>query len=180
MKGVPEPIGRYENFPQTLHGVARFTYRSPRGDLQRVILGTLHQLNRETHELGDVTTLPLSKCEVKFELGIADGVTFNYLNRQETSRVQKTIVKKALSVLDFLCVACYHVSPRGRRGALKFDYHLLRFTFHGKNAELRVFHERGPRHVSPKDLLIYIKNRINEDLQRNQLKPLTLEHLQAT
>lgn len=179
MKGVLELIGRYENFPQTVHGLARFTYRFPRRDLQRLILETLHRLNRETRELRDITTLPLSKCEVNFELGVADGFAFNYLNRQETSRVQRFVVKRALSVLDFLCVTCYHVPNRGKHGALKFDYHLLRFTFHGKNAELQVFHERGPRHVSPRDLLVFIKNRINEEIQRNRLKPLNLEHLQT-
>ena len=172
-------LGRYENFPDIVHGVARLTYRPSRRKLQQTILHTFHQLNREVCGLNEIAPPSSSKCEVSFELGIAEGITFNYLDREEVGRVQKSIAKRALPVLDFLCVVRYRVIGKGKRGVPKSDYHLLRLTFYRKNAELRVFHERGPRHVSPRELLVFMVKRINEDLLRSRLKPLTIGRLRA-
>ena len=172
-------LGRYENFPGVIHGFARFTYRLSRRKLQQTILHTLHQLNREVCGLNEITLLPSSKCEVSFEFGVAEGTTFDYLGEEAMDRIQKSVAKKSLPVLDFLCVVRYHIIKKGKRVALKFDYHILRFLFHRNNAELLVFHERGPRHVSPEDLLRFMVTRINNGLLRNRLKPLAINHLKA-
>lgn len=172
-------LGRYENFPDNIHGIASLTYWPSRRQIQQTILHTFHQLNQEVCSLNEIAPPSTSKWEVSFELGVAEGITFNYLDREEVSRVEKSIAKRALPVLDFLCVARYRIMGKGKREVPKSDYHLLRLAFYRKNAELRGFHERGPRRVSPKDLLVFMLNRINASLLRNRLKPLTIGRLRA-
>jgi len=177
--GLAGSLGRFEGFPRAIHGLARFTSQSSEGDLQRAILEALRRLNGETHRLEEVTVFPPSGHRVNFELGVADGNTFSFLDSQEAARVQGAVAVGPLPVLDFLCVACYRPPGRGGRGAPRFDYYLLRFAFQEAAVELRVFHERGPRHVSPGDLILFVERRVNEALLRNRLRPLTPEHLEA-
>jgi len=179
MKGVEGLLGYYENFPETIHGVARFTHQISTKMLQQAILSTLHQLNRETRGLSAITPISPSKCEVSFEFGMAEGTTFSYLDKEELDRFQKRIVKKALPILDVLCVVRYHVIDEGKRLPLKFDYHLLRLIFHKNRVEWQISHERGTQRVSLEDLITFITKRIDEMLSQMQLKPLTLKYLRT-
>ena len=177
---VPRLLGRYENFPEVIHGIARFTCQSSTRKVQQAILRTLHRLNEQVFSLKDMATFSSSECEVSFEIGIADGIEFNYLDEEELNRFRKGIVKKALPALDFFCVVRYHIKKSGKRVPLKFDYHILRYTFHNKkNLELRVSHQRGIRRVSVENLVTFITKRINEELSQNRLKPLELKSLRA-
>ena len=55
-------------------------------------------------------------------------------------------------------------------GPLRFDYYMMRVAF-GKNVvEIRVFHERGPRYVSPEDLVAFFVTKVNETSKRKILK----------
>jgi len=173
-------LGLYENFPEIIHGIARFTCKSPIRKLQQEILRSLYQLNQEVCELNAITPHFPSECEVSFELGAAEGVGFNYLDIEELDRFSKSIAEKDLPTLDFFCVVRYHiVKDRGKRVPLKFDYHLLRFVFQEKSLELRVCHERGTQRVPIEDLITFITKRINEELSRKRLKPLNLEYLRT-
>lgn len=118
--------------------------------------------------------------EVSFEVGVAEDVEFNYLDKEELDRFQKGIVEKELPILDLFCVVRYHVvNDIKKRVPLKFDYHLLRFTFQKNSMELRICHERGTRRVPLEDLITFITKRINEELSKKQLKPLNLEYLRT-
>lgn len=173
-------LGRYENFPEVIHGVARFTFKSPIKKVQQAILRALHQLNQEICGLNAVTPHLPPDIEVSFEVGVAEDVEFNYLDEEELDRFQTSIVEKELSILDFFFVVRYHVvNDRGKRIPLKFDYHMLRFTFTEKSVELRVRHERGTQRVPLEDLVTFITNRINEELSQKRLKPLNLEYLRT-
>lgn len=173
-------LGRYENFPEVIHGFARFVCGSPTGKVQHAILCSLHKLNHETCGLNTVNPrLPL-EIEVSFEVGVAEDVEFNYLDGEELDRVQKRTVEKELPILDFFCVVRYHVvKDEGKRIPLKFDYHMLRFMFQGNSMELRICHERGTQRVPLEDLATFITKRINEELSRKRLKPLNLEYLRT-
>ncbi len=177
---VPRLLGHYENFPEVIHGVARFTLRSSIKKVQQAILGALHKLNEQVFSLRSIATLSSSECEVSFEFGIADGVEFNYLNEEELNRLRGSIVKKALPTLDLFCVVRYHIKKDGKRVPLRFDYHMLRFAFHSKNnLELRISHQRGIQRVSVENLITFITKRINEELSENRLEPLELRSLRA-
>ncbi len=172
-------LGRYENFPEVVHSVARFTHQSRERKLQKVILRALHRLNQEKSDLNTISSFSTPRCEVSFEFGVAEGTIFNYLDREELERFQKSVKKEAPSTLDFFCVVRYHTLKEGRRVPLKFDYHLLRFRFYKKGVELRVAHERGTRRVCLEDLINFIAKCLDAELSKARMKPLKLEYLRA-
>jgi hypothetical protein len=173
-------LGRYENFPEVIHGVARFSFQSPTRKVQQAILSTLYQLNKEACGLNVITPHLSEKCEASFEVGAAEGVEFSYLDKEELDRLRKSMVERELVMLDFLCVVRYYiVKDRGKRVPLKFDYHMLRFTFQENSMELRIHHERGTQRVPLEDLIIFITKRVNEELSQKRLKPLNLEYLRT-
>jgi hypothetical protein len=55
---------------------------------------------------------------------------------------------------------------------LKFDYYMIRFAFSKNTMEMRVFHERGPRYISPEDITTFIVNQINKASTKKILKPV--------
>jgi hypothetical protein len=173
-------LGRYENFPEIIHGVARFTCESPIRRVQQTILAALHNLNHEVCGLSAIAPHLPQKCEVGFELGVAEDFDFNFLDKKELDRFQRSMVEKELSTLDFFFVVRYHVvNDRRKRVPLKFDYHMLRFMFQENSMELRICHERGTQRVPLEDLINFITKRINEELSQRQLKPLNLEYLRV-
>jgi len=169
-------LGHYENFPETIHGVAQFTHRLSVRKLQQAILHALHRLNQETHKLDAVAPFSSLKCEVSFEFGVAEGDIFNYLDKEELDRLHGDIVKRALPILDFLCVVKYHITKGGKRVPLRFDYHLLRLMFQRRRVQLQIFHERGTQRVSLEDLVTFITKCIKDELSQEQLQPLSLKH----
>ena len=173
-------LGRYENFPEVIHGVVRFTCESSTREVQQTILPALHNLNHEVCGLGEVTLHLPQECEVSFELGVAEDFDFNFLDEKELDRFQSSIIEKKLPTLDFFFVVRYHVvNDNGKRVPLKFDYHMLRFMFQENSIELRICHERGPQRVPLEDLVTLIVERINEELSQRQLKSLNLEYLRV-
>ncbi len=172
-------LGRYQNFPTTVHGIARLSHSFSTEKLQRIIIEAFHQLNLETCDVNAVT--PRSPaCEVGFEFGIAEGVTFSYLDEEELRRFEGAIESEATPILDFLCVVRYYtVDEKGKRVPLKFDYHLLRFLFGKDSAEVRIYHERGTQRVPMEDLISFIIKRINRGLSRRRLRPLATSYLWA-
>jgi len=173
-------LGRYENFPEVIHGVARFSCESSAREVQEAILSALHHLNKEVGGLSAITPHLPQKCEVSFEVGVAEDFNFNFLDAEELDRFRRSMIEKELSTLDFFCVVRYHIiNDRGKRVPLKFDYHLLRFMFQEDNVELQICHERGVQRVPLEDLITFITNRINEGLSQKQLKPLNLEYLRT-
>ena len=173
-------LGRYENFPEVIHGVARFACGSTTGKLQQAILCSLHKLNQEICGLNAITPHLPPDIKVGFEVGVAEDVEFNYLDEEELDRFQKSIVEKELPMLDVFCVIRYHmVEGRRKRVPLKFDYHMLRFMFQENSMELQICHERGTQRVPLEDLITFMTKRINEELSQKRLKPLNLEYLRT-
>lgn len=173
-------LGRYENFPEVIHGRARFTCQDSVREVQRTILRSLHQLNREVHRLDAIASHLSPHCEVGFEFGVAEDMTFNYLDEEELNKSGRRIAKKELPLMDFLCAIHYHtVKKDGKRVPLKFDYHLIRFMFRGNSVELQVSHERGPQHVPLRDFITFMISHINEELSKKQMTPLRLEYLRT-
>jgi hypothetical protein len=174
-------LGQYEKFPQIVHGTGSFTYKFPVEALQEVILQVFHRLNRETYELSDITHLPSSsRCEVSFEVGIAENVSFSFLDDEELGRFQKSVQKDTLPFLDFFCVVRYHViGTGGKRVPLKFDYYFLRFIFYQRDLELRIVHERGTQHIHLEDLVNFAIKQINDGLIKRKLETLGKRYLRT-
>jgi hypothetical protein len=166
-------LGRYENFPENVHGVTLFEYQDSAKEVQKAILCTFHRLNQETFDLGAVTPYLKQNCVVGFEFGVAEGVGFNFLDQKELDRCLKSVDETEVETLDFFFAVCYHrVRDDGKRIPLKFDYHVLRFSLQEGGLELRIRHERGTRRVPLDDLTEFLVKQINVDLSRRQLTPL--------
>jgi hypothetical protein len=163
-------LGFYENFPKNVHKTAHFKASASKKRLQQTLTQTLHKLNNETFSLEDVVHPSVPQCIVDFEFGIAEASNFNYLDNEEINRVLKIIRKKPFQIMDFFCAIRYHKTQNKKKTPLKFDYYMLRFTFNKKSTEIQVFHERGPRHVSPEEITNFVVNKINEAFPRRILK----------
>jgi hypothetical protein len=166
-------LGFYESFPKNVHTMAYFRNAASKKRLQRALTQTLHKLNNETFSLEDVTGPSVPQCTVILEFGIADEVNFNYLDEKETNKAFKVINKKPFKIMDFFCAIRYYKTQNKKKTPLKFDYYMLRFTFNKKSTEIQVFHERGPRHVSPEEIVNFVVNKINEKFSRKILKAVT-------
>lgn len=163
-------LGFYENFPITVQKVIHFTTAASTKTLQKTIVQCLQKLNSEKLSLKEITRLSTPQCLVIFEFGIADGETFNYLDLEETQKVLEKIRKTPLQILDFFCAIRYYKEQSGKRTPLKFDYYMLRLAFDEDLMEVLIFHERGPRHTPPEDIVNLIVERVNRHYQRKVLK----------
>lgn len=168
-------LGRYENFPESVHGVALFDYQDSARKVQQAILCALHHLNHERYDLDAVTPYLKQKCEVSFEFGVAEGFDFNFLDQKELDQCLRSVAEEELQTLDFFFAVRYHlIREGGKRVPLRFDYHVLRFSFQESGLELRIRHERGTQRVPLDDLIDFIAKRINAELSRRELTPLIL------
>jgi len=173
-------LGQYEKFPQIVHGIGNFTYKFPAGELQQAILQIFRRLNRETYDLSDITHLPSSQCRVSFEVGVAEDISFSFLDDEELERFQKSVQKDALPFLDFFCVVRYHiVKAGGKRVPLKFDHYFIRLIFHQRDLELRIVHERGTRHIDLENLVDFMIKQIDDELAERKLEKLSKRYLRT-
>ena len=171
-------VGVYEDFPETYHSVARFSHRMPTGELQRVLIQSLYLLNQSGRGV-DLLEFAQDKILVSLELGIAEGLTFNYIDRETLVDYQKRLRDQWLPTLDFLCVVRYYVVERTKQVPLRFDYYMLRFLFSDVEMEMRVFHEKGTRRLSTEDLVNLLIARINQGVAKKKLGPLKLIYMHA-
>jgi len=168
-------LGRYNNFPANIHGIARFTYTSSAQTLQATIAQVLHTLNKQTIDMKTLTKAAPPNCIVNFEFGVADADTFNFLDDEELKKLENNLKQQALPILDVFGAARYHITEAdGKRKSLKFDYNMLRFAFYRKNMELFIYHERGIQRIPLEDLVLFIQSQINK-----QLRTLKLKHIHA-
>jgi hypothetical protein len=166
-------LGRYKNFPETVHGVTRFETQDPTKEIQKAILRTFNRLNKEPFSLGTVTPYLKQNCEVGFEFGVAEGAGFNFLDNKELELCLKSVDETEMDVLDFFFAVRYHsVRDGGKRVPLKFDYCVLRFAFHEGGLELWICHKKGPQRVPLDDLTDFLVKQINVELSQRQLTPL--------
>ena len=164
-------LGFYQNFPESLHRITRFVASVSNKGLQQTLIQAFYQLGNEKLTIEEITDPSIPQCIVFFEIGIAEANGFNYLDSEEKSRVIKAIRKKPFEIMDFLCSIRYYRMQNEKKTPLRFDYYMLRFVFNKNSIEIRVFHERGPRHVSPEDIVSFLVRRI-EAFRRKVIRPL--------
>jgi len=164
-------LGLYENFPVNVHMVMQLTTSISAKKLQQAIVQTLHKLNGGNLSLDAIANPSISECTVIFEFGIAEGKTFNYLDHEETQKVLEKIGEAPMQVMDFFCAIRYYKWREGKSKPLKFDYYMIRLTFNANIVNVYVFHERGPRHISPEEIVNLLVARVNASFPRKVLNP---------
>jgi len=163
-------LGFYNNFPQNIHRISRFTTSVSTKRLQQTLVQTLSEVNGKSFDLEDIIEPLTPRCTVIFEFGIAETDNFNYFDNTEADNALKTVQKKPLQIMDFYCSTRYYKTQNERKKPLRFDYYMLRFIFDKNTIEAQVFHERGPRHMAPEALVTFIVGKINERSSKKILK----------
>jgi hypothetical protein len=167
-------FGFYANFPENFHRADSFTYSLSRSSLQQKLIQVLNEMNRLSFTFEEVGSPAVPNSSVIFEFGIADAGNFNFLNESETKKVLAAVVGRgALQVMDLFCAIRYYKNQEGKKTPLRFDYFMLRMVFgKEKSLELQVFHERGPRYISPEELVSFLVRKVNGSATRKILKPV--------
>jgi hypothetical protein len=128
------------------------------------------EVNRTELIFEEVSIPTIPNGQVIFEFGIAEEGNFNYLNPEEAKRTLAVVAKGQVAALDFFCSIRYYRIRGGERQALKFDYYMLRNLFGKGTFEVQVFHERGPRYLSPEELVEFMVKGINGSLNKKILR----------
>jgi len=165
-------LGFYDNFPENVHETALFAISISTKRLQQTLIRMFQETNTKTFNLEDIADPSVPQCTVNFELGIAEANNFNYLDNEEANKALNVLQKKPFQIMDFYCGLRYHKMQNKKKTSLKFDYYMARFTFNKDHMEIRIFHERGPRYVSPKDMVSFFVDKINEAFSKKILKSL--------
>ena len=165
-------LGFYENFPENVHCTETFNSSLSSKKLQERFVQTFYEINTKTYNFEEVSHPTVPKCSVIFEVGIADSKIFNYIDKEELEKVLKALKKENIQTIDLFCAIRYYKNIEEKRTPLKFDYYLIRLFFTEKNLELRAFHERGPRYISPDDLTTFLVNKLNDLRLKKILKPV--------
>lgn len=165
-------LGFYDNFPLNIHRIENFSTLFSNKKLQKRLINVLSEINRRTFSFEEITYPTLPECTVIFEAGLAEAQSFNYIDEEEAKKVLNALRKSPFQTMDFFCALRYYKGTADKKKPLKFDYYMLRVIF-GKNAvEIRVFHERGPRYISPEDIVTFLVNMINSASKRKFLKKI--------
>jgi hypothetical protein len=165
---VTNSLGLFTNYPQLVHGLARLTVEAPRGEIQFSIIKALRQFNGDKrrhsfHISGHRGDYP---GELGFEVGVADGLYFYYLDTDAENLFTTALSKKrSFDTLDFLFVVTYHYARDGRMNPLRFDYHHLRFRFRVGGFEICLFHSKGIRRLPLDEVMSTILAAIKEEFQ---------------
>jgi hypothetical protein len=164
--------GFYENFPNGVHHAETFTSPLSKRKLQKRIIQVLQDVNHKTFSFEEVGNPTLPNCSVIFEFGIADGENFRYLDEVEARKLQEALShEEPLQVMDWFCSIRYYKNATAKQTPLRFDYYMLRINFGEKGAaEFLVFHERGPRYISPEELVTFIGRETNQTPRKKILK----------
>ncbi len=156
-------LGIYDNFPLNIHRTETFSSTLSRKKLQQKIAQTFQKMNQETLTFEEVGNPTIPNSQVIFEFGIADGGNFCYLNEEESKKLQNSLAKESLQTMDWFCLIRYYKNIEQKiKRPLKFDYYMLRMGFGDKGiVDMQIFHERGPRYLSPEDLEAFIVRKVN-------------------
>jgi len=165
-------LGLYENFPKTVHKTASFAILISNKRLQQALIQTFQKINNENFNLEKIANPSVPQCAVILEFGIAEANNFNYLDNEEANKMLKIIQKKPFQVMDFFCALRYYKTQNEKKTPLRFDYYMIRFIFNKDSITIQIFHERGPRYISPEDIANFVVNKIGETFSKKILKPV--------
>jgi len=173
-------LGIFNNFPTIVHGIAEVVYNDPLFKVQYATIKALQDLNyhKEVYPLSVSGQIGIYRGILGFEVGVADGIFFNYIDDENVQSLCKPLSpSRTYHLLDFLVIATYHYFSRGKRVALNFDHHQIRFIFNNRRLKVRLFHSKGTRRTPLDELLNRVFNNIRERMWRSSLGGLTVKYM---
>jgi hypothetical protein len=164
-------LGVYDNFPVNIHRIESFSTNFSNKKLQQRLIRVWREINRRTFSFEEVAYPTVPNCTIIFEAGLAEAKSFNYIDEEEAKKALSALRKTPFRTIDFFCAVRYYKGTT-EKTPLKFDYYMLRTIFGKSAVEIQVFHERGPRYISPEDIVTFLVNMINETSRRKILKKI--------
>lgn len=150
-------LGKFENFPNFAHKTKTFRIGDPLRTIQEKIVKSLYDLNGKEIHSNCIFSGIDSEFKIIFEIGVADGANFNYLDNSELERCLNFLKNENFEVLDFFLINRYYTADsKGRKKPLKFDYQMIRLEFSNNNLVIRIYHERGPRRIQLEELIDFL------------------------
>jgi hypothetical protein len=162
-------LGFYDNFPVNIHRTEKFTSTLSSRALQQKLVQVFREINSKTFSFDEIVHPTLPDSTIIFEMGLAEGNSFNYIDRKETKKICSVLRKDSLRMIDLFCAIRYYKSTSEKKTPLRFDYYMIRMAFSGNTVEIQVFHERGPRYLSPEDITSFLVNETNKTSERKTL-----------
>jgi hypothetical protein len=162
-------LGFYDNFPVNIHRTEKFTSALSNRALQQKLVQVFREINSKTFSFDEIVHPTLPDSTIIFEMGLAEGNSFNYIDRKETKKVCSALRKDALRMIDLFCAIRYYKGTVEKKTPLRFDYYMIRMAFSGNTVEIQVFHERGPRYLSPEDVTSFLVNETNKTSEQKTL-----------
>ena len=161
-------LGFYENFPTNVHRIDSFNSILSSKQLQQKLIQVFFEANHKQFSFEEITNPTVPQGRVIFEFGLAESEGFNYIDEEELKKTLKLLTQERLHSMDFFCSIRYYKGIGEKKTPLKFDYYMLRTIFSKDTFEVQVFHERGPRYISPEELTAFIFDKINESASKTR------------
>jgi hypothetical protein len=168
-------LGLYSNFPVQIHLVEEYSTTLPVKELQQRLIQVFYEANKREFTFEEAANPTIPGAKVIFEFGLADGYSFTFIERDEYQKALELLGKEDLNSLDFLCSIRYYKSSAQSKVALKFDYYLLRTIYGNQAFEIQVSHQKGPRYISPQDLIEFVEKNVNLGSKKKILKKANAE-----
>jgi len=174
-------FGRFINFPTMIHGIAKISHENVTPLLQQAVIQALYNLNesKEAYPLSVADHAGTYDGEVTFEVGIADGAYFDYLDKDAMQKAYNLKPGGEHAILDFLVIVAYRYLRDGKKISLNFDHYILRFSFYNREAEASLFHSKGTRRMPLDEFMAIVIRRITKEIGHMNLKPVKLESLKT-
>jgi hypothetical protein len=167
-------FGRFEGFPDNIHLIEIFSSKLSHKRLQLRLIEILQELNKQEYSFEQISIPTVPECKIIFDIGIAESEDFNYIDRDEEKKLTEATKRRYLSGIDLYLAIRYYKINKNKRTPLKFDYYMIRISFKkDRELEIRVFHERGPRYLTPEDLVNALIKKINKKASRKILKRIS-------
>ncbi len=163
-------LGVYDNFPLNIHRAERFITTISTRSMQQKLIQVLQEINRKEFNSSDLIHPSLQNSKIVFEMGIADGKNFNFIDKEETKRIRNAFKRGMPRTIDLFCAARYTRNEKEKKTLHRFDYFMTRISFSDDFTEIQVFHERGPRYLSPEDLIAFLVNEVNKTASKKILR----------
>ncbi|MCW4000319.1 MAG: hypothetical protein NWE93_08765 [Candidatus Bathyarchaeota archaeon] len=167
-------LGIYSNFPPNIHFIQNYLSTASTRQLQQRLITVLGEVNKREFRFEEVSVPTVPEGWVIFEFGLADGGNFTFIDQSEVEMALQVLDKTRVGELDCFCAIRYYRGCGEARAPLKFDYYMLRLVFGKGSLEVQVAHERGPRYLSPEDLVEFLVAEANKDSKRRMLREANL------
>lgn len=175
-------FGRFADFPSIIHGIAKIAHKTSIQRLKRTVVEVLRDLNeyRMPQTLSAASQSGVHAGEAAFEVGVADGLYFDYLDEETFAKLVKSLnSKKVPPILDVLIIVSYYYTKNGKRVHLNSDHHLLRFIFKDEELSLYLFHMKGIRRIPLDEFLNHVLDRIREKMGEKYAKTFKIEYFRT-